>query len=235
MYRRIVLKLSGETLAPLASNGSVFDKDRVDECARMLIKIAAEGVQLAVILGGGNIWRGRFNPDMDPVTADQMGMLATVLIALCCAEAVNRLGGKAKVFTAQEMTRFAELYRADRADEALNDGYIVFAAGGTGNPFFTTDSAAALRACELRCDALLKGTKVDGVYDADPVKHPEAKRYETLTFDKAIADNLKVMDQTAFTLCKENDMPIIVFNMNDEGTLEKVVEGNGRCTVLSNK
>ncbi len=226
MYRRIVLKLSGETLAPLGAGGSVFDKDRVDECARMLNKIASEGIQLVVILGGGNIWRGRFNPDMDAVTADQMGMLATVLNALCCAEAVNRLGGKARVFTAQEMTRFAELYRADRADEALENGNIVFVAGGTGNPFFTTDTGAALRAAELKADAVFKGTGAEGIFDKDPNKYPDAVMYKDITYKEAIDKRLGVLDPSAFVLCMDRHVPAIrVFKMDSLENIYKAAMG----------
>ncbi len=218
MYKRIVLKLSGETLAPLdgSKEAGVYSASRVEDAARMLIRVAGTGAQLVVILGGGNIWRGRFSQDMNPVDADQMGMLATVMNALCCAEAVNRLGGKAKVFTAQEMTRFAELYRADRADEALKAGYIVFVAGGTGNPFFTTDTGAALRAAELKADIVFKGTSAEGIFDKDPRKHPDAVMYRDITYKEAIDKRLGVMDTSAFVLCMDRGVPAIrVFKMDD--------------------
>ena len=205
--------------------------------ARQIAVVADKGVQVAIVIGGGNIFRGLSGTQrgFDRVRGDQMGMLATVINSIGLSLSLRNAGLKAEVFTSTPMNPMAKYYMRDDVDAYLKAGGVALIAGGTGNPFFTTDSAAALRACELRCDALLKGTKVDGVYTADPVKHPDAKRYDTLTFDKAIADNLRVMDQTAFTLCKENDMPIIVFNMNDEGMLGKVVEGSGTCTILSNK
>ena len=235
MYKRIVLKLSGETLAPLdgSKETGVYSASRVEDAARMLIRVAGTGAQLVVILGGGNIWRGRFSQDMNPVDADQMGMLATVMNALCCAEAVNRLGGKAKVFTAQEMTRFAELYRADRADEALKAGYIVFVAGGTGNPFFTTDTGAALRAAELHADAVFKGTTVDGVYTADPRKDPAATLIKDITYQETIERGLKVMDTSAFQLCLDQRLPCIrIFNMDDLDNILRVARGEPIGTVV---
>ena len=228
MYRRIVLKLSGETLSPLKGSGEtgVFSAERVDEAAKMLIKVASTGVQLCVILGGGNIWRGRFTDQMDATVADNMGMLATILNALCCAEAVNRLGGKAKVFTAQEMTRFADLYRADRADEALSDGCIVFVAGGTGNPFFTTDTGAALRAAELRADVVFKGTGAEGIFDRDPNKYPDAVMYKEITYKEAIDKRLGVMDTSAFVLCMDRKVPAIrVFKMDDLNNIYRAAIG----------
>ncbi|MBR4236665.1 MAG: uridine monophosphate kinase [Clostridia bacterium] len=219
MYKRIVLKLSGETLAHgkgEAGAGSVYSPERVEETARMLIKVAGTGAQLIVILGGGNIWRGRFSSEMDAVTADQMGMLATIMNALCAQDAVVRLGGKAKVFTAQEMTRFAELYTRDRADEALNAGNIVFIAGGSGNPFFTTDTAAALRAAELGADIVFKGTSADGIYDKDPNKYPDAVMYSDITYQEAIDKSLQVMDTAAFVICRDRKVPAIrVFKMDE--------------------
>ncbi len=219
MYKRIVLKLSGETLAPgkgEAGAGSVYSPERVEETARMLIKVAGTGAQLIVILGGGNIWRGRFSSEMDAVTADQMGMLATIMNALCAQEAVVRLGGKAKVFTAQEMTRFAELYTRDRADEALKAGNIVFIAGGSGNPFFTTDTAAALRAAELGADIVFKGTSADGIYDKDPKKYEDAVMYSDITYQEAIDKSLQVMDTAAFVICRDRKVPAIrVFKMDE--------------------
>ena len=228
MYKRIVLKLSGETLAPLPGSGEsgVYSAQRVEDAAKMLIKVASTGSQLVVILGGGNIWRGRFSNNMNPVEADQMGMLATIMNALCCAEAVNRLGGKAKVFTAQEMTRFAELYRADKADEALNAGYIVFIAGGTGNPFFTTDTGAALRAAELKADIVFKGTSAEGIFDKDPRKFPDAVMYKDITYKEAIDKRLGVMDTSAFVLCMDRNVPAIrVFKMDNLENIYRAAAG----------
>ena len=233
-YNRILLKLSGEAIG--GPDGVGLDEKVMETYARQIAAIVNKGVQVIIVIGGGNIFRGLSGTQrgFDRVRGDQMGMLATVINSIGLSLSLRNAGLKAEVFTSTPMRPMAKYYMRDEVDAWLQEGCVALIAGGTGNPFFTTDSAAALRACELRCDALFKGTKVDGVYDADPVKHPEAKRYDTLTFDKAIADNLKVMDQTAFTLCKENGMPIVVFNMNDEGMLEKVVAGGGRCTVLSN-
>ena len=234
-YKRILLKLSGEAIG--GPDGVGLDENVMAAYAREIAAVAAKGVQVAIVIGGGNIFRGLNGTErgFDRVRGDQMGMLATVINSIGLSLSLRSAGLKAEVFTSTPMRPMAKYYMRDEVEDYMQEGGVALIAGGSGNPFFTTDSAAALRACELRCDALLKGTKVDGVYDADPVKHPEARRYETLSFNKAIADRLRVMDQTAFTLCKENDMPVIVFNMTEEGTLEKVVEGNGRCTVLSNK
>ncbi len=233
MYKRIVLKLSGETLAPLPESGEsgIYSRARVEAAAKMLMKIADKGIELIVILGGGNIWRGRFDNDMDAVTGDQMGMLATIMNAICAQEAITRLGGKAKVFTAQEMTRFAELYTRDRADEALKAGNIVFVAGGSGNPFFTTDTAAALRAAELRADAVFKGTTVDGIYDKDPRKGP-ATLIKDITYQQCIDMGIAVMDTTAFVICKDRGVKEIrVFNMDDLDNIVRAANGEDIGTV----
>ena len=234
-YNRILLKLSGEAIG--GKDGVGLDENVMATYARQIAAVVNQGVQIAIVIGGGNIFRGLNGTErgFDRVRGDQMGMLATVINSIGLSLSLRNAGLKAEVFTSTPMRPMAKYYMRDEVNEYMEQGGVALIAGGSGNPFFTTDSAAALRACELRCDALLKGTKVDGVYTADPVKHPEATRYDKLTFDKAIADNLRVMDQTAFTLCKENDMPIVVFNMNDEGMLGKVVEGTGTCTVLSNK
>ena len=224
-YKRIVLKLSGETLAPENKSGS-FDAARVDRAAQAIIALSDMGVQVGVVIGGGNIWRGRFSEDMNPVNADQMGMLATIINALAVQDAIVRQGRKATVLTAQEMTRFARLYTRDTAISLLEDGHIVLMAGGSGNPFFTTDTAAALRAAELNADAVFKGTTVDGIYDSDPRKNPDAKLIPDITYKEAIAQGLKVMDLTAFTLCMEQKIPEIrVFNMDDLDNILKVAAG----------
>jgi len=215
MYKRIVLKLSGETLGPLEDKlHKGYDAGRVEAAAKMLMGVAADGTQLVVILGGGNLWRGRFGEGMNPVNADQMGMLATIMNALCVQDAITGLGGKAKVFTAQEMNRFADLYTRERANEALENGNIVFIAGGSGNPFFTTDTAAALRAAELGADVVFKGTNVEGIYDRNP-KEPGAVLLSEITYDEAIEKGLQIMDTTAFVLCRNQHIPAIrVFNMD---------------------
>ena len=239
MYDRIVLKLSGETLAPQEITGKVknasltFDAARVDRAAKAIIDLHDLGVQVGVVIGGGNIWRGRFTAEMDAVQADQMGMLATIINALAVQDAITRMGRKAVVYTAQEMTRFAELYRADRARASLEEGAIVLLAGGSGNPFFTTDTAAALRAVELKADAVFKGTTVDGVYDSDPGKNPNAKLIRDITYDEAINRGLHVMDATAFQLCKENKLrEIRVFAMEDLDNILRVAKGEPLGTVV---
>lgn len=231
IYKRIVLKLSGETLAPEQipadkSASLTFSADRVDRAAAAIAKLHDLGVQVGVVMGGGNIWRGRFTDEMNPVQADQMGMLATIINALAVQDALIRMGRKATVFTPQEMTRFAEHYRADRAIEKMNEGHIVLLAGGSGNPFFTTDTAASLRAAELKADAVFKGTTVDGVYDSDPRKNPNAKLIRDISYQEAIDKGLKVMDVSAFQLCKEQKIPCIrVFNMDDLENIIRVAKG----------
>ena len=237
MYKRIILKLSGETLAPeqlSRDNASqCFHAARVDRAAQAIVALADLGVQVGVVMGGGNIWRGRFTDAMNPVLADQMGMLATVLNALCVQDAIVRQGRRASVFTAQEMTRFAELYRADRAIEKLEAGEIVLLAGGSGNPFFTTDTAAALRAAELHADAVFKGTTVDGVYDSDPRKNPDAKLIRDITYRETIERGLRIMDTAAFQLCLDQKIPCIrIFNMDDLDNILRVARGEDIGTVV---
>jgi len=190
---------------------------------------------VAIVIGGGNIFRGLGGSDegYDRYKGDQMGMLATVINSLALESFLHRAGCRAKVFTSIRMEPVGELYHRDKVSEALNNGNVCILAGGTGNPFFTTDTAAALRATELNCEVLLKGTRVDGVYTADPEKDLSAVRYETLTFDEAMEKKLKVMDQTAFTMCSENKMPVIVFDMNTEGNLEAVTSGSKCGTFLA--
>ena len=237
MYKRIILKLSGETLAPEhyspTDASHSFEADRVDRAAKAIVALADLGVQVGVVMGGGNIWRGRFTEEMNPVLADQMGMLATIINALCVQDAILRQGRRAAVFTAQEMTRFAELYRADRAIAAMERGEIVLLAGGSGNPFFTTDTAAALRAAELGADAVFKGTTVDGVYDSDPRKNPDAKLIKDITYQETIEKGLKVMDTSAFQLCQDQKIPVIrIFNMDDLDNVLRVARGEDIGTVV---
>ena len=237
MYKRIILKLSGETLAPehfSAGNAShSFETGRVERAAKAIVALSDLGVQVGVVMGGGNIWRGRFTDEMNPVLADQMGMLATIINALCVQDAIQRLGRGAAVFTAQEMTRFADLYRADRAVAAMERGDIVLLSGGSGNPFFTTDTAAALRAAELGADAVFKGTTVDGVYDADPRKNPDAKLIRDITYQETIERGLKVMDTAAFQLCLDQKIPCIrIFNMDDLDNIRRVARGEAIGTVV---
>jgi len=231
MFKRVILKLSGETLAPAETpknkDASVtFEAARVDRAAAAIVELHDLGVQVGVVMGGGNIWRGRFTDEMNPVQADQMGMLATIINALAVQDAITRQGRKAVVYTAQEMTRFAELYRADRAIASMEDGAIVLLSGGSGNPFFTTDTAAALRAAELQADAVFKGTTVDGIYSADPRKDASAHLIKDITYQEAIDKGLKVMDATAFQMCKDQKVPCIrVFNMDDLDNIIRVAKG----------
>lgn len=234
-YKRVLLKLSGESLG--GPDGQGIDEDMFARYASEIKEITQMGVQVAVVIGGGNIFRGLsgVNRGFDRVKGDQMGMLATVINSIALAMSIRGAGVKAEVFTSTPMEPYARYYMRDEALSLMESGGVAIIAGGTGNPFFTTDSASALRAVELKADALLKGTRVDGVYDSDPEKNPKAVRFERLTFDKALADNLKVMDLTAFALCKENNMPIAVFDMNRVGNLAAVVKGENIGTIVSAK
>lgn len=236
MYKRIILKLSGEALAPSAAGAGVsptFDPERVDAVARTIAGLVDMGVQVGVVMGGGNIWRGRFSEAMDPVNADQMGMLATVINALAVEDALRRLGKSATVFTAQEMNRFARLYTAKAADECLRAGGVALLAGGTGNPFFTTDTGAALRAAELKADAVFKGTTVEGVYDSDPRKNPGARLIREVSYREAVERGLRVMDLTAFMLCMEQNVPEVrVFSMENLDNIVRVAAGERLGTVV---
>lgn len=234
-YKRVLLKLSGESLG--GPDGQGIDEDMFARYASEIKEITQMGVQVAVVIGGGNIFRGLsgVNRGFDRVKGDQMGMLATVINSIALAMSIRGAGVKAEVFTSTPMEPYARYYMRDEALSLMESGGVAIIAGGTGNPFFTTDSASALRAVELKADVLLKGTRVDGVYDSDPEKNPKAIRFERLTFDKALADNLKVMDLTAFALCKENNMPIAVFDMNRVGNLAAVVKGENIGTIVSAK
>jgi uridylate kinase len=232
-YKRILLKLSGEALAGEEGNG--IDNKVIEDYSAQIKEISMAGCQVAIVIGGGNIFRGLSGTGegFDRVKGDQMGMLATVINSLALESGLNRAGCNVRLFTSIRMEPVGELYNRDKVDEALKAGYICLLAGGTGNPFFTTDSAAALRAVELSCNVLLKGTRVNGVYDSDPEKNLSAKKYETLSFEEAITKKLRIMDMTAFTMCSENNMAVIVFNMNQQGTLSKVVEGISCGTLVS--
>lgn len=232
-YNRILLKLSGEALA--GPSGKGLNEAVMSVFARQIAQVAKSGTQVAIVIGGGNIFRGLqgIGAGFERVRGDQMGMLATVINSIGLSLFIKEAGVPAEVFSSTKMEPMCKYYIRDEAVKFMEAGGVALIAGGTGNPFFTTDSASALRACEIGADALLKGTKVDGVYDSDPMKNPEAKKYQTLSYDKALADNLKVMDATAFTLCRENNIPIVVFNMNEEGTLEGIVAGKPLGTVVS--
>ena len=227
-----MLKLSGESLG--GSQGKGIDDGSLAMYASEVADAVRAGHQIAVVIGGGNIFRGLRGTQrgFDRVDADKMGMLATVINALALALALRKEGLRAEVFTATPMEPMARYYVRDAAVRLLEDGGVALIAGGTGNPFFTTDSGAALRGLEIGADAVLKGTRVDGVYDADPEKCPGARKYSDLTFDKAMADHLKVMDQTAFALCEQGDMPVIVFDSTRKGNLRKVLAGEPIGTIV---
>jgi len=233
-YRRILLKLSGEALLGEGDYG--IDPAVLRRVASEIIEVQARGVQVAVVIGGGNIFRGAglARAGMDRVTADHMGMLATVMNALALQDAIESLGGVARVQSALQINEVCEDYIRRRAIRHLEKGRTVVFAAGTGNPFFTTDTAASLRGIEIGADVLLKATKVNGIYDADPVKHPDAKRYQHLTFDKVLNDRLMVMDATAIVMCRDNKLPLQVFNLHNAGDLLKIVEGQDVGTVVSN-
>jgi uridylate kinase len=232
-YSRILLKISGESLAGKENFG--ISEDVLEEYSGQIVDVARQGCEIAVVTGGGNIFRGLSGTrsGFDRVKGDQMGMLATVINSLAIENTIIRMGGKAKVYTSVRMEPVGEYYNRDKVAEELKKGTVCLIAGGTGNPFFTTDTASALRAVELGADVLLKGTRVDGVYSADPEKDPKAKRFENISFDEVINQRLKVMDSTAFTMCRDNKMPIIVFNMNTPGNLMKVVNGIRTGTLIN--
>ena len=231
-YRRVLLKLSGESLG--GPSGKGISEEMLAAYAEEIASAVKAGLQVAIVIGGGNIFRGLsgVGKGFDRVQGDKMGMLATVINSLGLSMAIKSAGVPAEVFTATPMMPVARFYMRDDAVEFMEKGGVALIAGGTGNPFFTTDSGAALRALEIGADALLKGTRVDGVYTADPEKDPTAVRYDELTFDKAIEDHLKVMDQTAFALCREGNMPIIVFDMNAKGNLTGLIEGKKVGTLV---
>jgi uridylate kinase len=224
-YSRILLKLSGEALS--GKNNYGISNSVLEVYAKQIIEIVEKGCEVAVVIGGGNIFRGLngIKSGYDRVKGDQMGMLATVINSLALENAIVRLGGKAKVFTSIRMEPVGEIYNRDNVSEALKNNTICILSGGTGNPFFTTDTAAALRAIELGADVPLKGTRVDGVFTSDPEKDPHAEKFEKISFEEVITKQLKVMDSTAFTMCRENNMPVIVFDMNKTGNLNKLIDG----------
>jgi uridylate kinase len=232
-YKRILLKISGEGLMGPGEYG--LHGDTLLKLAQDIKGVVAAGRQVCLVIGGGNIFRG-VSPGakgMDRTTADYMGMLATVINALAVQNALEVIGVPTRVQSAIAMSQVCEPYIRRRAVRHMEKGRVVIFAAGTGNPFFTTDTAAALRAVEMNCDALLKATQVDGVYDSDPKKNKAAQRYDRLTFDKVIADDLKVMDTSAIALARENRLPIIVFNMHEENAVARVLEGRGLFTVIA--
>jgi uridylate kinase len=231
-YKRILLKLSGESLMGNQNYG--IDNSVLDEYASQIAEIKELGVQTAIVIGGGNIFRGLSGSakGFDRVKGDQMGMLATVINSLALSSSLRNHGVESRVFTAIRMEPVAEYYSRETAVKALQEGNVVIIAGGTGNPYFTTDTASALRAVETGADIMMKGTRVDGVYTADPEKDPAAVKFDKISFEEVYKRNLKVMDLTATTLCRENKMPILVFNMDKKGNLLKAVSGEKIGTMV---
>ena len=232
MYKRVLLKLSGESLG--GPSGKGLEPESLNRYASEVVAAVRAGHQVAIVNGGVNIFRGLqgVGKGFDRVTGDRMGMLATIINSLALAGAIRSQGVNAEVFTATPLEPYARYYTRDNAIKVLEEGGVALIAGGTGNPFFTTDSGAALRALELGADALLKGTRVDGVYTADPEKDPTATRYTELTFTKALADHLKVMDQTAYALCEQGPVPIVVFDVTTPGNLARLLQGEPIGTIV---
>jgi uridylate kinase len=232
-YKRVLLKLSGEALAGKKGHG--IDLQILQDLAKDLKEIYEMGVQIAIVVGGGNIFRGMNASEagMDRASADYMGMLATVMNALAMQDALEKQGVLTRVQSAIEMQQIAEPYIRRRAERHLEKNRVVIFAAGTGNPFFTTDTAAALRSCEIGANVLMKATKVDGVYDSDPVKNPKAKLFRELSYIDVLSKGLEVMDSAAISLCMDNNMPIIVFNMNKRGTMKQVIMGKQSGTLIT--
>ncbi len=229
-YKRILLKLSGESLAGKVGHG--IDFERTLEIGREIKKVCELGVEVAIVVGGGNFWRGRSNKQMDRCTSDYIGMLATTMNALALGDAFKQLGQDVRVQTGVEMRQIAEFYIKNRADRHLDKGRVVIFGCGTGSPFFSTDTAAALRSAEIDADAVLKATNVDGIYTSDPKKNPDAEFITKTTYLEVLNKKLNVMDSTATTLCMDNNIPIIVFNINKEGNLLAVVKGEDVGTIV---
>ena len=232
-YRRVLLKISGEALMGQREFG--LDPDMLDQIARDVKEVHALGVEVCLVIGGGNIFRGLSGAatGMDRATADYMGMLATVINSLALQNALENLGVSTRVQSAIPMASVAESYIRRRAVRHMEKGRVIIFGAGTGNPFFTTDTAAALRASEMGCDLLLKGTKVDGVYDADPMKVPDARRYDRLTYLQVLSEDLSVMDHAAISLARENSIPIMVFSIYEKGAFATVLKGQGRFTMIT--
>lgn len=229
--KRILLKLSGEVLAGGSAGGGI-DEEILKSFSRVIIELSTSGIEIAVVIGGGNYFRGSRLINFDRVRADFMGMLATILNALAFENAIERNGGSVSVLSAIPVAGAAEEFNPRHACKLLEAGEIVICAGGTGNPYVTTDTAAALRAVQLDCHALLKGTKVDGVYDSDPEKNPDAKRYDSLSFTRVLQQDLGVMDGAAVAICRDNRLPIIIFDVTDPENILRVVRNPGIGTVV---
>jgi uridylate kinase len=233
IFKRILLKISGEALA--AQQGFGVDTNRIHEVAAELADVHSLGIQIAIVVGGGNFFRGVADQakDMDRVSADHMGMLATVINALALQDALEKQNVYTRVMSAIEMNQVAEPFIRRRAMRHLEKGRVVIFAGGTGNPYFSTDTAASLRAMEIKADVIMKATKVDGIYDADPMKVADATKFEHITYMDVLRKGLKVMDSTAISLCKDNNLPIVIFNLNQHGNIRKVVLGEKIGSLVS--
>lgn len=233
-YKRILLKLSGEALMGEKNHG--IDNDRLKNYAEEIHEAVEEGTEIGIVIGGGNIFRGVSGvaEGFDRVRGDYMGMLATVINGLALQSAIEKTGTKTRVFSAIRMEPVTEFYSKDKVRYALDKKEVVIFVAGTGNPFFTTDTASSLRAVEMGADIFLKGTRVDGVYTADPEKDPSAERFDELTFDEALQKKLNVMDMTAFAMCRDNNLPVYVFNMNERGNLIKFISGEKIGTLVKN-
>ena len=231
VYKRILLKISGEALA--GGKGTGIDNEVLRSLGEKICELSAMGVQVAVVVGGGNFWRGRTSAGMDRVTADHMGMLATAMNSLALQDALDQAGAETRVLSAIEMRQICEPYIRKRAVRHLEKGRIVIFACGTGNPFFSTDTAAALRAAEIEADVFFKATMCDGVYDKDPNKFADAVRYETVTFDEVLAKNLGVMDAAAASLCRDNHVPMAVFSLEDPENILRMANGERIGTIVS--
>ena len=233
-YKRILLKLSGEALAGNQKFG--ISSDVLDNFARQLKEVHDLGVELAIVIGGGNIFRGIAGQEQgfDRATGDTLGILATIMNAIALQNSIEKMGVPTRVLTAVQMPEIAEPYIRRRAIRHLEKGRIIILAGGTGNPYFTTDSGGALRALEIGADILAKGTKVNGVYDKDPQKFADAVKYDNISFDETLTKNLKVMDAAALSLCRENDLPVIVFNILEDGNIKRMVNGEEIGTIVKN-
>jgi uridylate kinase len=234
-YKRILLKLSGEVL--MGPSGLSIDPETTARVAGEIANAKAMGFEMCVVVGGGNIFRGMAAAakGIERATADYMGMLATVMNALAVQNALEQIGVETRVQSAIPMSSVCEPYIRRRAERHLEKGRIVIFAAGTGSPFFTTDTGAALRAAEMKCDALFKGTSVDGIYDSDPKTNSSAKRYESVSYRRVLSDNLKVMDASAVALCRDNNIPIVVFNIREQGNLVRVLGGEGVATIVNNE
>jgi uridylate kinase len=233
IYRRVLLKLSGEALA--GERGIGLDFEVIEKICRVIKKCTEAGVTFGIVVGGGNFWRGRSSGTMDRTRADHIGMLATAMNALAVADTLDGLGVEARVQTAAAMPSFAEPYIRDRAIRHFVKGRTVIFGCGTGSPFFSTDTAAALRAAETKCEIVMKATMVDGVYDSDPKKNTSAKKYDELSFDNVLSSGLGVIDQTAAAMLRENDIPLLVFSLTDPENIYKAIMGDRIGTIVSNK